>query len=287
MFSKNKSSTSVRPRPRLFRALGLNDPPPEIEVDGKIYKQVEIFKHDSWAATALYEGLKGKITCKFNRVQPIFGLPMGWLGRLLAKREALLFAEMADTPYIPNLAGKLTVNGREVPNVAAHDYIEGHPLMREEHVSDEFFSQLSDLLAILHLRDWAYVDLHKRENIIVGNDGKPYLIDFQVSFRLPGWWPGNSWPIRLVLRMLQKTDEYHRLKHFIQCRPDQFTPEEFERARRRPWWISVHRLVAQPLRQLRRKFLVVIGVRRGKGHANTEHEPEAAVRYEEKRKKAH
>ena len=284
MIRRYTGSTPVRPRPGLFRALGLDNPPEQIEVAGKTCKRTEIFKHDSWAATALYEGPEGKITCKFNRRQPIFGASMAWLGKRLAQREFSVMIKMADTTNIPNPRDKVTVNGKEAPNAVARDYIEGHPLMKNEHVGDDFFSQLRDLLGSLHRHKIAYVDLHKRENIIVGKNGEPYLIDFQVSFLLPDWWPGNSWPMRLVLRMLQQADEYHRLKHFISCRPDQFTPGELARARQRPWWIRAHRIVAVPLRELRRKLLVAIGVRSGKGKAFSEYEPEAAVQSETKRK---
>jgi hypothetical protein len=45
---------------------------------------------------------------------------------------------------------------------------------------------------------------------------------------------------------------------------------------RRPWWIRLHRSVAVPFRTARRQLLVLLGVRRGKGRAHTEHQPEVA-----------
>ena len=41
----------------------------------------------------------------------------------------------------------------------------------------------------MHARRTVYVDLHKRENIIVSEHGKPCLIDFQISICWPGWLP--------------------------------------------------------------------------------------------------
>jgi hypothetical protein len=49
----------AQPRPRVFRALGKADPPEQVEIDGHPYRRVDILKHDSWAATALYEGPLG------------------------------------------------------------------------------------------------------------------------------------------------------------------------------------------------------------------------------------
>ena len=74
----------------------------------------------------------------------------------------------------------------------ARRYIEGNPLGRKDEVGDEFFPGLRGILDVLHARGMAYVDLHKRENVLVGSDGKPYLLDFQIGLALPHWWPANS-----------------------------------------------------------------------------------------------
>ena len=70
----------------------------------------------------------------------------------------------------------------------------GYPLGRDERVSDTFFDELAELVSWLHERHMAYVDLNKRQNILMGDDGRPYLIDFQISLHLPptGWrrWRG-------------------------------------------------------------------------------------------------
>ncbi len=47
------SSQLVRPRPALFRALGRDEPPSVVTIGGEKHELIEIFKHDSWAATAL------------------------------------------------------------------------------------------------------------------------------------------------------------------------------------------------------------------------------------------
>src|SRR5262245_57455230 len=67
----NKAADLIRPRPALFRALGKDEPPGEIIVDGQTYRRVTLFKHDSWAATALYQSTEQTIVCKFNRRQDI------------------------------------------------------------------------------------------------------------------------------------------------------------------------------------------------------------------------
>ena len=267
-----------RPRPRFLRALGKDDPPLEIELDGHPYRRVDILKHDSWAATALYEGERGKVVAKFNRRQSIFGLPMRWLGRLLAAREVRILQLLADLSNVPYYSGELTVGGAAQPHAVAHDYVEGHPFERGERVNDIFFSKLQELIKDIHARDLAYVDLSKRENIIVGDDGQPYLVDFQISFILPDWWPGNSWPIRKLLDLAQGVDDYLVLKHLHNSRPDLLTAEQQTIVKQPPWLIRTLRTFGDPIRSLRRRLLVLLGVRTGRGRVDSEYAPEDAVR---------
>ena len=71
---QNREPTkTVQPRPRVFRALGKADPPEQVEIDNHSYRRVDILKHDSWAATALYQGPRGMVVAKFNRQQSVLG----------------------------------------------------------------------------------------------------------------------------------------------------------------------------------------------------------------------
>lgn len=264
------SDQGVRKRPALFRALGRREPPLEIRVQGQRYRRVDILKHDSWAATAIYEGDPGRIVCKFNRVEPIFGLPMTWLGCWLAERERRALTRLAGLAGIPPVCGDIHDGERLLFNAVAHAYIEGHPLGRHEAVSPDFFPTLSQTLAEMHRRGIAYVDLHKRENIIVGEDGRPYLVDFQIHFQ-------SDNPLgRLLLGLLCRSDDYHFQKHVLH-----HGGESTKRlASGRPWWIRVHRRLARPFREMRRRLLAWFRIRKQDGRAESEHFAEDAVRRE-------
>jgi hypothetical protein len=238
-----------------------------------------VLKHDSWAATAAYTGPAGeKIACKFNRQAPILGLPMRWLGRRLALREAWVLTRLAGHPGMPSAAGPITLAGRPLDHAVAHHYIEGHPLTSREPVGEEFFPQLRRLLDALHALDIAYVDLAKRENIIVGDDGRPYLIDYQISVWLPAAGPGRAWPLRGLVRALQVADDYHLARHWIRHAPDS-SPITAEALKgRRPAVLRLAQAVGPRLRGLRRRLLVLAGVRAGRGRAASEAAPEEAVR---------
>jgi hypothetical protein len=262
----------------MFRALGREAPPAEIDIQGAPFHLVEVLKHDSWAATAIYENAGDKKICKFNRQQPIWGLPMTWLGNLLGRHETAVLRCLEGLPNVPLWAGDVFAGGVRVPGALARNYIPGHPLGHHEWVEDCFFPELEGLLAEMRRRNVAYVDMHKRENIIVADDGRPFLVDFQISMVLPQRWPGNSLPMRALLRLLQRADAYHLLKHYARCRPDLAGFDSQGLAARRPWWIRVHRLAAKPLRSARRRLLVALRVRSGHGYASSEYFPEDVVR---------
>jgi hypothetical protein len=273
------AASTGKPRPKLFRALGNTEPPPQVEIGGTPYDRVEVLKHDSWAATAVYRSSRETIICKFNRQQRIGPLPMRWLGRRLAARENYLLRRLADLPNVPAYRGPIAVAGRPTDNVAAHVFVEGHPLRKGDPVDRQFFEQLQHTLQAMHARGIAYVDLHKGENILVGDDARSYLIDFQVCYIRPR----NRLLARLLLRAertLQHMDLYHLRKHLCVHRPDisGCTIQQLKQRNDRPFWIKAHRAVAVPLRTLRRRMLVMLGIRKGEGKATSEHFAEDAVR---------
>lgn len=269
--------TAVRPRPRLFQALGRSQPPDRILVDGESFRQTTLFKHDSWAATALFEAEghpERQLVCKFHRQQAVLFLPARWAGRAMARREARMMRRLADVPYVPRLAGTVRDDrGTPLPYAVARWFIPGHPLTKGEAVDNRFFPTFRDVLDQIHRRGMAYVDLHKRENVIVGDaDGAPYLVDFQISLALP-----QRGPLGALLRVFQRSDDYPLAKHWAAHRPDQcgFTTADLQR--RIPWWIKAHRLVARPFREARRRLLVALRIRNGRGRVESEFMPEDAV----------
>lgn len=272
------NAAAVKPRPSIFRALGKNDPPETVEIRGLRYQRVRVFKHDSWAATALYEHeTKGPVICKFNRCQGIGPIPMTWLGRLLAHNESSILNRLADTGQVPLILGEVRADGQVMPTAIARKYVHGHPLGNREAVHDEFFPRLRSLLDLMHARKLAYVDLHKRENVLVGDDGLPYLIDFQISYASPQGLARFLFPSRWFLRILQKSDLYHLEK----LRRKSLPPEQAAAIEiHRPWWIRLHRTIAMPYRQIRRKLFVAIKIRSGKGRVSSEHFTEEALREE-------
>jgi len=245
--------------PAFLKALGRNEPPAEVALHGHRYLRRLVYKHDFFAATALYECETHRAIVKFGRAAPVAFLPLSWVGRLLTAREAAALNRLAGLDGIPKVLGRLS------PTALGREYIEGEPLRRGGHVPDDFHSRLLALIQEVHRRDMAYVDLEKPENVLLGKDGKPYLFDFQIAWLWPRRFGGDLWPMRVVRRWFQNGDLYHLTKLKRRTRPDQLTQEEQEAGAHKPWFVRVHSAYATPLRRLRRWILGRIDPRRVSG----------------------
>lgn len=230
-----------------MRALGKGDLPEVVNVGGREFRRTKTVKHDFFAATGFYAADDGtQAVLKMGRTTRFFGFPFKWIGRRLCQRELNCYERLADLPNVPKVLGTVGDTG------FVHEYVPGRPLARNKPVPDEFFGQLQSLLAELHRRGIAYVDTNKPENILLGDDGRPYLIDFQISYAIKenSWNPFSRW----WLGRLQRADNYHILKHKRRMRKDQLTPVEAEMAYRRGPLIRLHRFVSAPYFFVRRRL---------------------------------
>ena len=241
--------------PASLRALGKDDLPETIELAAGTFRHVRTLQHSFFAATGLYADERGEQRLfKAARQAPLFGLPTRFLGRILTRRELALYEAcrgIDGTPDAFEAVGDAAL---------ARPFIAGHPLARGERVDDEFFPRLQALLAELHARDVAFVDLQKCDNVLVGDDGRPHLFDFQASWRLAprserGWLrlvPERL--LRYVLEHLQESDRFHVRKHWRRCRPDTIPADELASTSRPSLWIRAHRVVHNRWRALRRRL---------------------------------
>ena len=162
-----------------MRALGRETLPETLEVNGRLYTLLYTVKHDFFAATGFYETDNGhRVVLKVSRTTVYAGLPLLWMGKKLCEREMRFYRRLSDLPNVPALLG---THG---PTGLIHDYVPGRPLSKDHPIPDGFFDRLVELMHQLHARDVAYVDTNKPENILLGEDGLPHLIDFQISFDL-------------------------------------------------------------------------------------------------------
>ncbi len=244
-------------------ALGRTRPPETVCVRDCSYRFVRFFKHDFFAATALYEGAAGKVVVKFGRRADIFGLPAEWVGRCLAWHESRVYDALVDLESVPEFLGRVG------PTAIVHTFVEGRPLARDGGVPDDFFAALRSAINALHDRGMAYVDLEKPQNVLLGDDGKPYLIDFQLAWCWPREHGGETFVARWLRRRFQEGDQYHLLKLQRRVRRDQLTAEQLEASYHKPLYVRVHRRLTAPLLGVRRLLLSRLDPNHGKGERGT------------------
>ena len=231
-----------------LHALGRPALPPRVSAGGRELVIEQFVKHDFYAATGFYrDAVTGeRAVVKLARTEPLLGLPMSWLGGLICRREVGFYRRLADLPCVPALLGRVGRTG------FAHAYVAGRPLENGVAVPDAFFAELFAIIDTLAARGIAVVDTHKPENILLGDDGHPHLIDFQISYDTR--WLFGLWPARVLLRVFVNSDRYHVLKHKLRLRPDQTTDAERAAVQKRTWPNRLHRWLSRPYILIRRRL---------------------------------
>lgn len=231
-------------------------PPEQVLVRAERYTLERVFKHDFFAATALYArqgaGEPAHLVVKFGRTQGFCGLPGLWIGRLLMRRERRFHQRADGVPGIQRWHAEIS------DTAYALEYVPGQTLdtLGRNPPPSSFFDELRITLDRLHARGVAYCDLNKRSNIVITAAGRPVLIDFQICIlhHDRGLWP---WPQVTygVVRYLQRMDLYFLYKHKRRLAPGELRPEEQALSRRPGVLASLHRRLVTPIRHLRRAFL--------------------------------
>jgi len=246
-------------------ACGKDRPPEEIIVGGNKYRFNEVLKHDFFALTALYKShnqqhltelpCPGKVVLKLSRQQHFLGIPFLWFGEMLCNYEVHNLECLMGISGTPRLLSRYGKTG------FIYEYIEGCSLAEAKKLPGDFFDEFLKLLQQIHKRNMIYLDMNKRDNILLGDDNKPHLIDFQISLHI-GENPLISRRVSRCLReKLQKADLYHIFKHKRRLCPELLRPEELDMARAKGGLIQLHRAVATPLRKLRRGLLKYLAVK--------------------------
>jgi len=239
-------------------ACGKKSLPKTVTLGDTTYNLSSILKHDFFAATSLYELLTpketsenkpSKIILKINRIHNFLGLPLLWLGQLICEHEFSILKKLSHLPQVPHILCRYGKTG------FIYEYIEGRSLDEKPDIPDDFFDELLQLIYQIHLSDIVYLDANKKGNILVADDGKPWLIDFQISLHLGKYCLLSKRLSGYLREILQWSDLYHLLKHKRRLSPEQLKPHETKASRHKSIPIKIHRRAVKPLQKLRRNFL--------------------------------
>lgn len=231
-----------------------------LKVRGLRYRLVRVFKHDFFAATCLYEMEEGagaaacdgprKIVVKYGRQQSFCGLPTAWIGDFHRNHEESIYRCLEGVSGVPRWVGRIGTIGY------AMEYIEGRPLDHAPPPPAGFFEELRKVFDAIHQRGIVYVDSNKRSNILIGPEDKPFVIDYQISFRRRDDLP---WPFSRILAGVAdyfcRKDLYHLYKHKRRIAPRELTPAEEQISRRQGLLHVLHSRLTKRYRNIRRRFL--------------------------------
>jgi RIO-like serine/threonine protein kinase len=104
-------------------------------------------------------------------------------------RERRALAEIEAMAGVPHLveeaaaAALAAADGRVLAPAeqVLRTWIAGAPLQRAERLPADYFDLLEALVVELHGHGVCHNDLHKEQNVLVAEDGRPALVDFQLA----------------------------------------------------------------------------------------------------------
>jgi len=228
----------------------LRDYPGEAKIEDEVYRFERILKDDFFSVNVLYRNAMGRrYVLKLSDFRFLFGLLFRPFAAAMSRHEYRIYEMVADLEGVPRLGP------RHGPRGYFHEYIEGrtlHEIPRGSPLAEDFFDRLRRLIERIHERRIFYLDLNKQGNIIVAQDGRPYLIDYQICMHFPqrrGWY--GRWSDR-VFRTLIGEDIYHVYKHKRRFQPERLTDEERKLAVRSRLNQRYDRFFGSPYRRVKR-----------------------------------
>jgi len=179
---------------------------------------------------------------------------LGWLARRLAAREARALDALRDLPQFPRL---VNWNGRQLQR----SWLPGLPLHHAAPPARAYFREALSLVRRMHAAGVLHNDLAKEPNWLVGPDGRPALVDFQLSMR-------PRYRGRLF-RMLAYDDLRHLLKHKRTYCPESLTARQRAVLARRSPVAALWSRTGKPLYRFVTRGLLGWSDREGAGDRGT------------------
>lgn len=161
--------------------------------------------------------------------------PVRWFGRRQLRRERRALRRLQGLLGVPAFLAEVPSCGLLMTK------IDGEPITRWRAKPPGeialMMERLSALVDRMHARGVAHLDLRKRDNILIGADGWPGVIDFNASV----CFAAGTMRAALFFPILRRVDHAAVLKWKSFLLPQGLTPEEARRHRRmsrlRRFWI--------------------------------------------------
>lgn len=227
--------------------------PSQFWLNGYHYEVERILKEDFYSVNVLYRSNDTRLryVLKLSDFRFIFGKLLRPLAKLMSWREYRIYSKVAGIKGVPPLGPRWGTRGY------FHEFIEGKTLFEVKkgglQLPTTFFEELRSTINEIHKREICYVDLNKLGNMIVGDDGHAYLIDYQISLELPKSVLLPRW-MKTLFEQLKREDLYHLYKHKSRFHPDLMTNDEMNLAQKSLFNQLYDRFVGRPWRWFKRKI---------------------------------
>lgn len=159
----------------------------------------------------------GKIVVKdFKKSSPAFSL---FIGPVLIYRERCALRKLIGVEGVPRLISRID------RFAFAMEYLPGVSLDRQidKAPTDEFYKDLARVVDDIHSRGVAHCDLYSRGNVILGDDGRPYVVDFAAGIMRGG---RLNILMRTLFNQFVRADEKAVLRIKRRLSPGLLTEEE-------------------------------------------------------------
>ncbi len=225
--------------------------PKKIFINGEDYFFEKILKDDFFSVNVLYKNRDAvRYVLKLSDFRFLLGSLLRPLAMFFSWREYKIYKMLDGIEGVPPLGPRFGRRGY------FHRYVEGRTLHDiEQHgglLPDDFFDRLRNIVSKLHVRRIFYLDMNKRGNIILGEDMRPYLIDFQISLFIKKRRGLLGLLTDRVFESLVREDIYHLYKHKRFFQPRLMTDEEIVLATRTPFNEGINRYIGTPYRKVKR-----------------------------------
>ena len=170
------------------------------------------------------------------------------VGRFLVWRERKAYKRLKALKGVPTFYRDIDglaliveeIRGRSMEN-----------LEKEIHLSEDFFKLLRVLVKEVHERGLAHCDLKRASNVLLGDDGKPYIVDWSSSISQREC---RVFPLRAIYGRFLLDDFNAIIKLQLRHCPESISPEEKKRYHQRGRFEKLVRAIRDRARDLLQKI---------------------------------
>jgi serine/threonine protein kinase len=182
--------------------------------------QRKVLREPSSTRPALYVIQEDNVRAVVKDFSPNGRLYRNIVGRFLVWRERKAYRRLTDLDGVPGFF-------RSIDGIALIlEEIQGQnieDLEKKKRLHKEFFEELRRLVERIHERGLAHCDLKRAPNILVGYDGKPYIVDWSASIFKTEF---KFFPLNLLYKRFLLDDFNAITKIKLRHCPENVTPEE-------------------------------------------------------------